>query len=570
MNDNAALRTAGALPVLRASPTPVNVLRRLCAVVLALLCALGTTLATGSPARADSASSGGDLQVAQTLGERELTVILRRVTAVPGPLQVDVLTQAGTPAGTLELRTASTGASTDAAAAATDTASTAEVKLGGTPGSYSTTLHVEQAGPWELVIDDGDRTSKIPFVVPEQSTSPPELAVYGGFVAAGVCLIVTLLVTVRARCGVWALLPAGGAVAALAVALTAALLSASLPLPPDPGQQVDPTLDNVARPYSFIRPMSSDYSRPPASLVVEPFTAKAGERGELRLRVTDGATGLPADDLVVHDDALVHLLIVGPAGELRHLHPVRTGRGTYEVSVRLPAAGHYAISAEFARRGGGVQQVRSAVGLDLAGGGKEDDKDGKGKDPPKAVTPPGPGKRSVDGLPVRLSASSLQAGKASTLTARVGGTSTLQPWLGMVGHMIVVGPFPKETATSRDGVGEAAQDAEVWAHGHSMGGMPTEDAGDGGQTGHGGHHPGADAEGGGGSGMDPGSMSGLMPVNGDSPADGTVAAYGPDASFVHTFPAPGHYRVWIQVKRDDAIVTIPYLLRITSPSGGGS
>ncbi|MFE4641378.1 hypothetical protein [Streptomyces sp. NPDC056730] len=59
-----------------------------------------------------------------------------------------------------------------------------------------------------------------------------------------------------------------------------------------------------------------------------------------------------------------------------------------------------------------------------------------------------------------------------------------------------------------------------------------------------------------------------MPLNGDSPADETVAAYGPDATFVHTFPAPGHYRVWIQAERDNTILTVPYLLQVASPSGG--
>ncbi|MFS8359088.1 hypothetical protein ACLVWO_05920 [Streptomyces sp. CWNU-52H] len=530
--------------------------------VLALLCALGLSLAAGAPVRADSASGGGDLQVAQTLGDRELTVTLRRVTGTPGPLHVDVLTEAGTAPGVLRLRVVPTGASADAAFATTgttasDASSAAEVRLGGTPGSYSAALHVEQAGPWELVVDDGERAARIPFVVPKQTTSPPELVVYGGFVTAGVLILVTLLVTVRVRRGGWALVPAGGALAAVAVAVTAAVLSASLPLPPAPGEQVDPTVDNVARPYSFIRPMSSDYSRPPASLVIDSFTAKAGERavagepGELRLSVTDGSTGLAADDLVVHDSALMHLLVVGPTGELRHVHPVRTGRGAYEVELRLPTAGHYAVSAEFARRGGGVQHVRSAVGLDVEDGGGTAD-GGSATRVDVAAVPPGPGTRTVEGVPVRLTAASLRAGTASLLTARIGDTPTLQPWLGMVGHMIVVGPLPKETETApgRGRIGAAAQDAEVWAHAHSMGGMTADGSG------HGGH--------GGETGSDPG---GLTPVNGASIADGTVAAYGPDASFVYTFPAPGRYRVWIQAKRDNTVLTIPWLLHVTAASG---
>lgn len=59
------------------------------------------------------------------------------------------------------------------------------------------------------------------------------------------------------------------------------------------------------------------------------------------------------------------------------------------------------------------------------------------------------------------------------------------------------------------------------------------------------------------------SMSGLISINGGSTADETVAAYGPDISFVYTFPAAGYYRVWIQAERDDTILTVPCLLHVT-------
>lgn len=568
-------------------------------VVAAVLCALGLSAVAASPARADP-TAGGDLQVAQTLGDRDLTFMLRRVTGLPGPLHVDVLTHRGTAAGTLRLGAVPTGVSADRAegSSAGTTTSRASVRLGGTPGSYGAALDIDRAGPWELVVDDGSRTARIPFVVPGQATSPPELAVFGGFVTAGVLILVTLFVAVRVRRGAWVLLPAGGVVAALAVAVTAALLSASLPPPPQPGGQVDATNDNVTDPYAVVRPVTNDYSRPPVSLELGSYPATAGERGTLRLSVTDGATGLPADDLVVHDGALMHLLVIGPTGELWHLHPIRTAPATYEVRLRLPAAGHYAVSAEFARLGGGVQQVRSATGLTVADGpehngpargGSSHNGSARGGAPalPAELTPQGPGTRTIEGVPVRLSAPSPTAGEASTLTARIGDTPTLQPWLGMVGHMIVVGPLDKADATSPTRMGQAAQGAPVWAHAHSMGGdmsghsahdmraAPAHDAdamghGDADAMGHGnadamedGHETGK----GDGHGAGTGSMSGLMPLNGDSPADETVAAYGPDASFVYTFSRPGYYRVWIQAERDSAILTVPYLLRV-SPAGG--
>ncbi|AQA16088.1 hypothetical protein BV401_09500 [Streptomyces malaysiensis subsp. malaysiensis] len=572
---------------------------RVVRVVAAVLCALGLSAVAASPARADP-TAGGDLQVAQTLGDRDLTFMLRRVTGLPGPLHVDVLTHRGTAAGTLRLGAVPTGVSADRAegSSAGTTTSRASVRLGGTPGSYGAALDIDRAGPWELVVDDGSRTARIPFVVPGQATSPPELAVFGGFVTAGVLILVTLFVAVRVRRGAWVLLPAGGVVAALAVAVTAALLSASLPPPPQPGGQVDATNDNVTDPYAVVRPVTNDYSRPPVSLELGSYPATAGERGTLRLSVTDGATGLPADDLVVHDGALMHLLVIGPTGELWHLHPIRTAPATYEVRLRLPAAGHYAVSAEFARLGGGVQQVRSATGLTVADGsahngsahgGSSRNGSARGGAPalPAELSPQGPGTRTIEGVPVRLSAPSPTAGEASTLTARIGDTPTLQPWLGMVGHMIVVGPLDKADATSPTRMGQAAQGAPVWAHAHSMGGdmsghsahdmraAPAHDAdamghGDADAMGHGnadamedGHETGK----GDGHGAGTGSMSGLMPLNGDSPADETVAAYGPDASFVYTFSRPGYYRVWIQAERDSAILTVPYLLRV-SPAGG--
>ncbi|MGW5334650.1 hypothetical protein [Streptomyces bauhiniae] len=514
-------------------------------------------MTAGSPALADSAHTGGDLQIAQTLGDRDLTFVLRRVTGLPGPLHVDVLTRQDTAAGSLRLLAVPTGASADRAAgtAAGTTAASASVELGGTPGAYSAALRVDRAGPWELVVDDGTREARIPFVVPASVMSPPELVVYAGFVTAGGLILVTLFLAVRARRGSWVFVPVGGIVAALATAVTAALLSASLPPPPEPGQQVAATVDNVADPYAVVRPVAKTLSRPPAALTVSSFPAGPTEPGTLRLSLADGSTGLPADDLVVHDGALMHLLVIGPTGQIWHLHPIRTGPGTFEVRLRLPVAGHYALSAEFARLGGGVQQVRSATGLTVAGDVPDD---GDAQELPADLVPQEPGTRTVGNVPVRLSAPSPRVGVASTLTIRVGDTATLQPWLGMIGHMFVVGPLDKAEATSRTHLGEAAEGAQVWSHVHSMGG---EMGGEGSAAGHdGGDHSAHGANGSGDSMSD--SMSGLMPLDGGSAADETVAAYGPDVSFVHTFSTPGYYRVWIQTLRDSKILTFPYLLHV--------
>jgi hypothetical protein len=196
-------------------------------VFVAALCALVTWTGVAS---ADTASSGRDLAVAQTLGDRELTVVLRRVTAAPGPLHVDVVSHQGSPGGRLTLEVVPTGATARSSTLRPAGIPTARgrVDLGSAPGMYSAVLPVDRAGPWELAVGDGLRVARIPFIVPVQATSPAERLVYGGFLAAGMLLVVSVVVAARARRGGWALLPAGGVLVGLSVAVTAAVLSASL------------------------------------------------------------------------------------------------------------------------------------------------------------------------------------------------------------------------------------------------------------------------------------------------------------------------------------------------------
>lgn len=452
---------------------------------LVLACTL-SLVPDAAPALADGMRTGSDLHVAQTLGERELTVVIRRVEPVPGPLRVEVVTHAGTAPGTLGLRaTASSGGATP---------STTSVVLGAAPGSYPATLAVDEPGPWELAIDDGQRVARIPFIVPAWVVSPWEKVSYGGFVAAGALLLVALATAIRAKRGWVALVPAAGMVAAVSVGVTAALLSASTPLPPQPGTQLDPTPGNVTDPYST--PSIVDYSRPPVNFVV---TVGAG--AELDLTFADAATGCPVDDLLIDDNALVHLVIVGPSGELWHLHPVRVGPGAYQVPLNAPEPGLYAVSAEIARRGGGVQLLRSTV--DLRPGGQA------------TPTTAGTVRATVAG-----------AGSPSAITARFGDTADLQPWLGMLGHLIIVGPLPAGT-----NLGAAAYSAPVWAHAHAM--LPPA----------------------------PGSVGGQP--------DETVAGYGPDVLFTYTFPAPGHYHLWVQAERGYQVLTAATTVDVPAKGAGG-
>ncbi|WP_432420953.1 hypothetical protein, partial [Nocardia brasiliensis] len=538
----------------------------------ALLSAVGPRLlgAAAAPAFADSAAAGADLSVAQSLGDRELTVILRRVNSVPGPLRVDVVTHTGTAAGKLALAAVPTGAVGADSTLPAPGVPLAEnsIELGATPGMYSATLDMDRPGPWELAIGDGTRVARIPFVVPAQVTSPPERLVYRGFLLAGVLLPVAVLIAVRAKRPVWALLPAGGMIAGITVSVTAALLSASLPLPPQPGGQLDPTLDNVTDPYAVNQPAIADFSRPPVLLTVAGGPLLAGQPGDIDLVLLDAATGAPVDDLVVHDSALVHLLMVGPSGRLSHLHPIRTGPGHYQVHSTATEPGRYALSAELARRGGGVQMARAATGVTVARGTA-----GTAAPPsPAPVSLGGPvtsGSLVLDGTPIEVETTAAVAGQPTTITAEVGDVAELQPWLGMVGHLIVAGPIPDGSTD----IAAAVHESAIWGHGHSMG--PTSMQGmakvPGMDHASGAHHtPGMDHAGthgmpGAGAATEAAGSRGVMlmpPANGQSPPDETVAAYGPDVPFTYTFPVAGRYRLWIQVERRFTVLTVPVVLEV--------
>lgn len=458
-------------------------------------------------AQADGLPTGGDLQVAQSFDQRDLTIVLRRLTAVPGPLRVQVISHHGDAPGRLTLTASRDDATT------TTAVQRATLDLDHGPGSYETTLRVDRPGPWELVLDDGQRVARIPFVAAVAAVSPAEHAVYAGFLIAGIGLIVTVVVATRSRRGWPIMLPAGAVVAGIAIAVTAAILSASVPLPPLPGYQLDPTVHNVTDPYALPKPLVADYSRPPVNLSAA--TASTAHGTDLTLHLTDAATGEPVDDLVVHDSALLHLILISPAGQLLHRHPLRVSPGHYVLGLGAGESGHYFAAAEFARRGGGVQQVRVPAGIDVG----------------PATGPAGTSAAAENPADIKVAAGSPVAGVPSDITVTYGQQANLQAWLGMTGHMFVVGPLDPGLPLSN-----AVQGAPVVAHTHAhvMAGMAMNTA-----------------------------------MTADSIPDETVATLGPAVTFTFTFPHPGRYRVWAQAERDYQPATVGFTVDVAAADNPG-
>jgi hypothetical protein len=379
---------------------------RLILVVVAVAAAM---LASTGPALAHGGVVGADLRVAASLGERELTVVIRRVGPVPGPLRVDVVNHAGSPGGTLRVGAAVQNGLPGAAN---------ELRLTDGGGSAGTALHVDRVGGWELWVDDGRETARIPFVVPDDVTPVWEQVTTGGYTAAGGLLLAALGAAAFGRWSWPPLVLGGGAAIAVVVAVTAGLLSAGLPVE----AEIDPAtgLPSTTR--------TTPVARPHVNLLAD-ATLVAGQRSAIDLRLLDGGTGRAVDDLVVHHDALVHLVVIGPGGQFAHLHPVRVAPGEFRVWFRPVSGGEHRVYAELERRGGGVQLADAVV--PAAGPVVAESVAG------------GLGDRVAGGMTARIEASSLVAGEPSVLTAEFadsGPVRDLQPWLGMAGHLITTGP----------------------------------------------------------------------------------------------------------------------------------
>jgi hypothetical protein len=227
------------------------------------------------------------------------------------------------------------------------------------------------------------------------------------------------------------------------------------------------------------------------------------------------------------------------------------------------------VSAELERRGGGVQLVRAAAGLDVlpaspavAALSVQPDTTGG---PLRLGNGPVTASTVVGSTPITVTATGAMAGRPITITAKVGDTADLQPWLSMIGHMIVAGPLPPNSGVA---IGEAVQNTPLWAHAHSMGGampmtgMPMTGMPMTGMPMTGMPMAGMSGPANANAGM--GGMIGMAPVNGDSPPDETVAAYGPDVPFTFTFPIAGQYRLWIQAERQNTLLTVPVVLDVAA------
>ncbi|WP_431043105.1 hypothetical protein ACQUSR_15230 [Streptomyces sp. P1-3] len=156
---------------------------------------------------------------------------------------------------------------------------------------------------------------------------------------------------------------------------------------------------------------------------------EADRRAELRFTVRD-RDGRPVTAYRESHGKELHLILAArDLGTFRHLHPTRSGDGTWRTTVDLPKAGDYRVLADFAPAAGDGRNL--TLGADLAASGAYEPADVSAT----ART------ATVDGYTVTLRGG-LTPGEARELTltvARDGRPVTdLQPYLEAYGHLVAL------------------------------------------------------------------------------------------------------------------------------------
>jgi hypothetical protein len=277
---------------------------------------------------------------------------------------------------------------------------------------------VPQTGVWELRIQIQDATKEIGVATVPATIYPntiPPLTI-PMFVAVAILALVLFSTTIWPEARQWVrTIQAHSFTASLSITVVIGVLMVW------PNLRVEiPSIDATSRPY----------------VVTQAFPTRDVQRNvdQLRILVNDGLTGLPVDDIVLHHQALMHLVLIDPVSHtFLHIHPARTAPGQYIVDLPAIATGTYDVAIEIERVNSGSQVTHQQVVL--------------GHDSVSASPAPRalPATIQVDGytltaqtvsparmgVPVEVQVSAMRAGKP---------IAALDYWLGMRGHLLVRNP----------------------------------------------------------------------------------------------------------------------------------
>jgi hypothetical protein len=238
------------------------------------------------------------------------------------------------------------------------------------------------------------------------------------------------------------------------------------------------------------------------------------QRNEVEILRARGET--PASGLVDDHGKLMHLFLVAEDGRaMAHLHPITKDTVTFTAAMPALPAGPYRVYADIVHLSGFTQTLTSHVPIGPPGAGESvTDQD----DAWAAVPSPGAMRVKLDDgamLTWRRDSTRIKAGEEAQLRFQVepppGDTGALQPYLGMPAHAVVV-----------------RNDGQVFVHLHPMGTIS------------------------------PAAQARLTPATMHEPAHGASASPPDSFHFPYAFPSPGHYTIWVQLKRNGRILTTAF------------
>jgi hypothetical protein len=256
---------------------------------------------------------------------------------------------------------------------------------------------------------------------------------------------------------------------------------------------------------ALVRTDPSEPGEYTVDLETAPAAVRAGEPFTLRLTVRRPPSRAVVSDFATVHEKRFHLFVISQDLEhYEHVHPEQDADGSWTLPLTLPRPGHYRLYSDFLPAGGAPQVV--ALSLETAGLRADTASLPAKLVPDRSLT------KSVGNMQASLTFAepALVAGREATLSLELSDRRTgapvedLQVYLGAWGHALLV-----------------SEDLLSMVHAHPVESVPPEDA---------------------------------------------SARGGPVVTFKAHFPKPGHYRLWIQLKRGDALSTAVFTLSVASPA----
>ncbi len=265
-------------------------------------------------------------------------------------------------------------------------------------------------------------------------------------------------------------------------------------------------------------------------------TVEAGKAAPMVFTLKD-AKGTPVTDLDNVHEKVLHLLAVSDdLSWFAHEHPTRRADGAFTMPMTFPAGGEYTLYFDFTPKGSPQQVVPVKVTASGA---------------PKAAVPltvDAGTPKLIDGFTVALDTEgAIMAGgnahMAFTISKDGKPVTTLRPYLGAMGHLVII---------SQDGT------QFVHAHPHEGG-----DHGAGGHDVHGGHGTGgADAK------------KDDHAGHGEAASKSAAPTGGPKVEFEAQFKEPGIYKAWGQFNvgtaEKERVLTVPFTFTVDKGALGAA